>query len=161
MLRELSAAYEQMESDDDIRVGVVWAEGKHFTLGPELGEVAAGSEKSDGNLLSTPDGVDPWVISGLAKTKPVVVTGHGFCLTLAIELMLASEIRIASPSAKFAQMAVQRGVFRFGGATLRFHEPCGLGNAMKYRLKGEMGIIPSLVETVRTASFSSRYATSL
>ena len=155
MLRELSAAYEQMETDNDIRVGVVWAEGKHFTLGLELNEVAAGIEKSDGNLLSTPDGIDPWGISGRAKTKPVVVAGHGFCLTLAIELMLASEIRIAAPSAKFAQMEVQRGVFPFGGATLRFHEQCGWGNAMKYMLTGEMfpasealriGLIQEIVE---------------
>jgi len=155
MLRELSAAYEQMETDNDIRVGVVWAEGKHFTLGLELNEVAAGIEKSDGNLLSTPDGIDPWGISGRAKTKPVVVAGHGFCLTLAIELMLASEIRIATPSAKFAQMEVQRGVFPFGGATLRFHEQCGWGNAMKYMLTGDMftaaealriGLIQEVVE---------------
>lgn len=155
MLRELSAAYEQMETDNDIRVGVVWAEGKHFTLGLELNEVAAGIEKSDGNLLSTPDGIDPWGISGRPKTKPVIVAGHGFCLTLAIELMLASEIRIAAPSAKFAQMEVQRGVFPFGGATLRFHEQCGWGNAMKYMLTGDMftaaealriGLIQEVVE---------------
>ncbi len=155
MLRELSAAYEQMENDNDIRVGVVWAEGKHFTLGLELNEVAAGIQNSKGNLLSTADGIDPWGISGRSKTKPVIVAGHGFCLTLAIELMLASEIRIAAPSAKFAQMEVQRGVFPFGGATLRFHEQCGWGNAMKYMLTGEMftsaealriGLIQEIVE---------------
>ena len=121
----------------------------------KLNEVAAGIEKSNGNLLSTPDGIDPWGISGRSKTKPVVVAGHGFCLTLAIELMLASEVRIAAPSAKFAQMEVQRGVFPFGGATLRFHEQCGWGNAMKYMLTGEMftaaealriGLIQEIVE---------------
>lgn len=155
MLRELSAAYEQMESDPDIRVGVVWAEGKHFTLGLELNEVAAGIQNSNGNLLSTPDGIDPWGISGRMKTKPVVVAGHGFCFTLAIELMLASEIRIAAPSSKFGQLEVQRGVFPFGGATLRFHEQCGWGNAMKYMLTGEIftatealriGLIQEVVE---------------
>lgn len=158
MLRELSAAYEKMEADNDIRAGVVWAEGKHFTLGLELNEVAAGIQNSDGNLLSTPDGIDPWGVSGRMKTKPVVVAGHGFCLTLAIELMLASEVRIAAPSAKFAQMEVQRGVFPFGGATLRFHEQCGWGNAMKYMLTGDMftaaealriGLIQEVVEQTK------------
>ncbi|HNJ67531.1 MAG TPA: enoyl-CoA hydratase-related protein, partial [Turneriella sp.] len=42
MLRELGAAYEQMENDPEIRVGLVQAEGKHFTLGLELNEVAEG-----------------------------------------------------------------------------------------------------------------------
>lgn len=138
MLRELSAAYEAMESDNEIRVGVVVAEGKHFTLGLELNEVADGIKSSKGNLLSTPDGIDPWGISGRMKTKPVIVAAHGFCLTLGIELMLASDIRIASPSTKFGQMEVQRGVFPFGGATMRFPEQCGWGNAMKYMLTGDM-----------------------
>lgn len=138
MLRELSAAYEAMEKDQDIRVGVIVAEGKHFTLGLELNEVADGIKSSNGNLLSTPDGIDPWGVSGRMKTKPVIVAAHGFCLTLGIELMLASDIRIASPSTKFGQMEVQRGVFPFGGATMRFPAQCGWGNAMKYMLTGDM-----------------------
>lgn len=137
MLRELSAAYEQMENDSEIRVGVIWAEGKHFTLGLELGEVAEGIKSSSGNLLSAPDAIDPWGVSGRTKTKPVIVAAHGFCFTLGIELMLASEIRLASPSTKFGQLEVLRGVFPFGGATMRFAEQCGWGNAMKYMLTGE------------------------
>lgn len=155
MLRELSAAYEQMETDSDVRVGVVWAEGKHFTLGLELNEVAAGIKNSGGNLLSTPDGIDPWAVSGRTKTKPVIVAAHGFCLTLGIELMLASDVRIATASTKFGQMEVQRGVFPFGGATMRFPQQCGWGNAMKYMLTGDMftaaealriGLIQEIVE---------------
>jgi len=155
MLRELSAAYEQMENDADVRVGVVWAEGKHFTLGLELNEVAAGIKTSNGNLLSTPDGIDPWAVSGRSKTKPVVVAAHGFCLTLGIELMLASDVRIATASTKFGQLEVARGVFPFGGATMRFPQQCGWGNAMKYMLTGDMfpaaealriGLIQEIVE---------------
>lgn len=155
MLRELSAAYEQMETDSDVRVGVVWAEGKHFTLGLDLNEVAASIQNSNGNLLSTPDGIDPWAISGKSKTKPVIVAAHGFCFTLGIELMLASDIRIATQSTKFGQIEVTRGVFPFGGATLRFSAQCGWGNAMKYMLTGEMftaaealriGLIQEIVE---------------
>lgn len=155
MLRDLSAAYEQMESDHEIRVAIVQAEGKHFTLGLELNEVAAGIKTSKGNLLGTPDGIDPWAVSGRSKTKPVIVAAHGFCLTLGIELMLASEVRIASPSTKFGQVEVQRGVFPFGGATMRFPAQCGWGNAMKYMLTGDMftaaealriGLIQEIVE---------------
>jgi enoyl-CoA hydratase/carnithine racemase len=154
MLRELGAAYAEMESDSEIRVGLVQAEGKHFTLGLELNEVAEGIRKN-GTLLSGKDGIDPWAVSGRVKTKPVVVAAHGFCLTLGIELMLASDVRIATPSTKFGQMEVQRGVFPFGGATMRFPAQCGWGNAMKYMLTGEMfpasealriGLIQEIVE---------------
>ncbi len=158
MLNQLSEAYEQLEADDEIRVAVVLAEGKHFTLGLELGEVAEGIQKSQGNLLATPDGIDPWGVSGREKTKPVIVAAHGFCLTLGIELMLASEVRIATTSTKFGQMEVQRGVFPFGGATMRFPAQCGWGNAMKYMLTGEMfgapealriGLIQEIVEQAK------------
>lgn len=157
MLRELGAAYEQMEKDPEVRVGLVQAEGKHFTLGLELNEVAEGI-KQNGTLLAGKDGIDPWAVSGRAKTKPVVVAAHGFCLTLGIELMLASDVRIATPSTKFGQMEVQRGVFPFGGATMRFPAQCGWGNAMKYMLTGEMfsasealriGLIQEIVEQPR------------
>lgn len=155
MLRELGKAYEQMENDGEIRVAVVCAEGKHFTLGLELNEVAEGIKNSNGNLLSAPGSIDPWAVSGKMKTKPVIVAAHGFCLTLGIELMLASDIRIAAPSTKFGQIEVARGVFPFGGATMRFPAQCGWGNAMKYMLTGEMfsaaealriGLIQEIVE---------------
>ncbi|HMY11755.1 MAG TPA: enoyl-CoA hydratase-related protein, partial [Turneriella sp.] len=111
--------------------------------------------KKNGTLLSGKDGIDAWAVSGRTKTKPVVVAAHGFCLTLGIELMLASDVRIATPSTKFGQMEVQRGVFPFGGATMRFPAQCGWGNAMKYMLTGEMfpasealriGLIQEIVE---------------
>lgn len=157
MLRELQDAYALLEGDSDIRVGVVQANGKHFTLGLELDEVAASIQKN-GTLLSDANRIDPWAVSGKQKTKPVIVAAHGFCLTLGIELMLASDIRIAAPSTKFGQIEVQRGVFPFGGATMRFPEQCGWGNAMKYMLTGGMfsaqealriGLIQEIVEQTK------------
>lgn len=169
MLRELAAAYELMEDDSEIRVGLVQAEGKHFTLGLELNEVAEGIKKS-GTLLSGKESIDPWAVSGRTKTKPVVVAAQGFCLTLGIELMLASEVRIATPSSKFGQMEVQRGVFPFGGATMRFPAQCGWGNAMKYMLTGElfpasealrMGLIQEIVELPKLRVRALQIATTI
>lgn len=69
--------------------------------------------------------------------------------------MLASDVRIATASTKFGQMEVQRGVFPFGGATMRFPQQCGWGNAMKYMLTGDIftgaealriGLIQEIVE---------------
>ena len=62
----------------------------------------------------------------------------GYCLTIGIELILAADICIAGPNAKFGQIEIKRGIFPFCGATLRFHQRCGWGNAMRYLLTGDI-----------------------
>ncbi len=49
----------------------------------------------------------------------------------------ACDIRIASENATFAQIEIKRGIFPFGGATLRFPEIAGWGNAMRWLLTGD------------------------
>src|SRR5690606_17744817 len=69
--------------------------------------------------------------------KPVVVAVQGICLTLGIELMLASEVSVAAAGTRFAQLEVSRAILPFGGATLRFPARCGWGNAMRWMLSGD------------------------
>ncbi|WP_061209625.1 crotonase/enoyl-CoA hydratase family protein [Leptospira borgpetersenii] len=154
MLYALSRAYDQLEADSDIRVGLVYANGKHFTLGLDLKNVAEFLKKEKKFPLP-PESVNPWGTSNRTKTKPVVVAVHGMCFTLGIELMLASDIRIAAKRAIFGQLEVQRGIFPFGGGTIRWPAQCGWGNAMKYILTGEtfesdealrIGLVQEVVE---------------
>jgi enoyl-CoA hydratase/carnithine racemase len=74
---------------------------------------------------------------GRRRTKPVIVAVSGWCLTIGIELMLASDIRVAAEGARFGQIEVNRGIFPFGGATFRWPRQCGHGDAMRYLLTGE------------------------
>jgi enoyl-CoA hydratase/carnithine racemase len=82
-------------------------------------------------------GLDPWQVSGTSLTKPVVVAVQGTCLTLGIELILASDVAVAARSTTFGQIEVTRGILPFGGATLRFPRAVGWGNAMRYILTGD------------------------
>ena len=82
-------------------------------------------------------GIHPWQIAGAQLTKPVVIAVQGTCLTLGIELMLASDIVVAADSASFAQIEVARGILPFGGATIRFPRAVGWGNAMRWLLTGD------------------------
>lgn len=136
MLAELAAAYTLLEDDKDLRCGVLFAHGDHFTAGLDLAEVA-GHIKAGKKIV--PDGMlDPWEIySERARTKPMVVAVHGWCLTLGIEIALAADIVIADRGAKFGQIEVKRGIFPFGGATLRMPARLGWGNAMRYLLTGD------------------------
>ncbi|PJZ68092.1 enoyl-CoA hydratase [Leptospira perolatii] len=138
MLIQLSEAYTEFENDDNLRCAVVYANGMHFTLGLELDDVANTLRKNKHHLYKK-DHVDPWGTGGTdrIRTKPVVCAVHGFCFTLGIELLLASDIRIAAEKTRFAQVEVQRGIMPFGGATFRFVQSAGWGNAMKYILTGD------------------------
>src|SRR5438105_1751251 len=112
MLRGLSDGYGMLEADDDVRVGVVFAHGDHFTGGLDL--VAVGPMLLEGQSFVPPDAYDPWALYGKTRTKPVVVAVQGVCFTLGIELILASDIAIAASDARFAQIEIKRGILPFG-----------------------------------------------
>ena len=134
MLADLSRAYGLLESDDSLRAGVLFAHGDHFTAGLDLVDVAPAIVS--GQLPVPDDGRDPWRLDG-PWTKPVVAAAHGWCMTLGIELLLAADIRVAAASTRFTQMEVQRGIYPFGGATIRLPQLTGWGNAMRWLLTGD------------------------
>ncbi len=137
MLEDLALAYARLEDDDEIRCGVLFAEGEMFTAGLDLANVAP-QVVEKGILSYSENAIDPLNLDGKrSRTKPVVAAVHGKCLTIGIELLLASDIRIASENATFAQIEIKRGIFPFGGATLRFPEVAGWGNAMRWLLTGD------------------------
>ncbi|CAD6000605.1 crotonase/enoyl-CoA hydratase family protein [Agreia sp. COWG] len=137
MLRQLAGAYALLESDAELRVGLVHAAGEHFTAGLDLADVAP-RITAEGISFTDHDGIDPWQVSGESLSKPVVMAVQGICLTLGIELMLASDVVVAAQSTRFGQLEVSRGILPFGGATLRFPRAVGWGNAMRWILTGEM-----------------------
>jgi len=156
MLHQLAAAYYELENDDDVRCGVLFGHGEHFTGGLDLAEV--GPAVSEGGLpLYGPGRRDPWRKDGV-WTTPVVVAVQGWVMTLAIELLLAADIRIAASNARFAQLEIRRGIYAFGGATVRLPRDSGWGNAMRWLLTGEeydaaeahrIGLIQEVVEPGR------------
>ena len=136
LLRELSLAYAELERDPELRVGFVFAHGDHFTGGLDLADVAP-HIGADGLEIAGADGINPWQVSGQQLSKPVVIAVQGTCLTLGIELILASDIAVAAESTTFGQIEVARGILPFGGATIRFPRAVGWGNAMRWILTGD------------------------
>src|SRR5437588_12316116 len=59
MLDQLAVAYHELETDDDIRCGVLFAHGDHFTGGLDLAEVGPVIGE-DGLTFSRPGRRDPW-----------------------------------------------------------------------------------------------------
>lgn len=153
LLQQLSAAYGQLERDPEVRVGLVYAVGAHFTAGLDLADI--GPRLGPDGLDIVPEGgINPWQLDGVTLTKPVVIAVQGTCLTLGIELVLASDIAVAAESTMFGQIEVARGILPFGGATIRFPRAAGWGNAMRWILTGDqfdaaeayrMGLVQEIV----------------
>ncbi len=135
MYRELFEAFTAMENDAAVRVGLVYAHGANFTAGLQLDQFAPLMAR--GESAAPAGSVDPFSLREPIRTKPVVCAVQGICFTLGIELMLAQDIVIAADDCRFAQIEVKRGIMPTGGATLRFVERAGWGNAQRYLLTGD------------------------
>ncbi|MGH3192490.1 MAG: hypothetical protein ACRDPY_17550 [Streptosporangiaceae bacterium] len=95
MIDQLAAAYYELENDDDIRCGVLYGHGDHFTGGLGLAEV--GPLVRDGRLdeaFSGPGRRDPW------RKDNVWTTPLGVKTTLAS----AHRARIEGEAAAFARL---------------------------------------------------------
>jgi enoyl-CoA hydratase len=138
MFRELAQAYSLLDDDPDLRVGVLFAHGDHFTAGLDLPTIAPAMQK--GEKLWPQDAVEPLNLGSPGyrrRTRPMVVAVQGITFTLGIELMLAADIVVAADDCRFSQLEVKRGIMATGGATLRMAERAGLGNALLHLLTGD------------------------
>jgi enoyl-CoA hydratase/carnithine racemase len=131
MLRALAAAYDEYERDPGLWCAVLHATGEHFTAGLQLSAFDITSD------LVPPGLVDPLGLRPPYRRKPLVCAVKGICFTIGIELMLAADIVVAEEGARFGQVEVKRGLAAYGGATIRFVERAGWGNAMRYLLTGD------------------------
>jgi enoyl-CoA hydratase/carnithine racemase len=153
MYQDLGRAYGELERDDELRCGVLFAHGDHFTGGLDLPDFVGAF--SSGALPVPEGGIDPLAITGAPRSKPLVAAAQGICLTIGIELLLASDIRVCARDSRFGQIEIKRGIYPVGGATLRFVREAGWGNAMRWLLTGEdfdaaealrIGLVQEVVE---------------
>lgn len=136
--QQLAAAYTQLENDPELRCGVFFGHGDHTTAGLDLPKWS--QHFADGTFTDVigDDQIDPLGIhEGTQLTKPMVMAVKGICYTIGIELMLATDIRVAAPDTRFGQIEVKRGIYPCGGATVRWIAETGWSNAMRWLLTGD------------------------
>ena len=135
MYEALGRAYGALERDDGARVGLLFAHGDHFTAGLDLAEFSA--VMASGSFPIPEDAIDPVGLSGAPRTKPLVCAISGICFTIGIELLLATDIRVATEDTRFGQIEIKRGIYPVCGATIRMPREVGWGNAMRWLLTGD------------------------
>jgi len=136
MYRAIGRAFHRLEHDPGLRVGVIWAEGAHFTSGVELTDWA--DVFSSGTPFPVDESeLDPFSLAGPRLSKPLVMAVQGRCYTWGWELLLNTDIRVAASDTRFAMLEVKRGFYACGGATLRLPTAIGWANAQRYLLTGD------------------------
>jgi enoyl-CoA hydratase/carnithine racemase len=136
-IEEFGAAYEVLGKDPEVRAGVVFGHGDHFSAGLDLAEVGPAVAARGPSALGGSHAYDPFGVWGPQVPKPVVMAVSGIAFTLSIELALACDIVVAAEGVRFRQLEIGRGILPFGGATIRAPEKLGWGNAMRFLLTGE------------------------
>jgi len=166
MYHDLGRALARLNSDRDLRVAVIHAEGKNFTAGVEL-DLWAPILGSGKPVPLQPDELDPFGLTGERHIKPLVIAVQGYCFTWGVELLLNCEIRVAARDTVFQMLEVQRGLFPCWGAAQRLHKEIGWGNAHKLLLTGERwnaedayrwGMIQDVVEPGEQFAKAMEYA---
>jgi enoyl-CoA hydratase len=130
MMTQLSDALTLLDEDPELWVGVLCAEGAHFTAGLDMpkffGPGATARENPPGN-------VDPFQISKFCR-KPIVSAVQGITYTIGLEMVLAGDIIVAADDVRFCQMEAKRGLAPLAGGHFRFLTRMGWGDAMYHLL---------------------------
>jgi enoyl-CoA hydratase len=135
MYEDLGRAYGEAERDEEVRAVVLFAHGEHFTAGLDLAQFVG--PFSQGGMPLAEGAVDPLGLYGPPLSKPVVCALQGTCLTIGIELLLATDVRVAAANTRFGQIEIKRGIYPVGGATIRLPREVGWGNAMRWLLTAD------------------------
>ena len=114
----LTEHFKQFDADPEVRVVIIRAEGKSFTVGLDLAE--AGAMLGDGSALQREDmrrGIKRLQdnISAVERCrKPVIAAIHGHCIGGGIDLTCACDIRLASRDAIFSIRETRIGIIADG-----------------------------------------------
>jgi len=137
MLAALTEAYQRLDEDADLRVGVLFAHGSDFCAGLDLPRFAEIFAKGGDFAMGGADKVDVFARRPPWRKKPLVAALKGITYTAGLELALAADIVVAANDVRLAMLEPRRGLMPVGGATYRFVERGGWGNAMRWLLTGE------------------------
>lgn len=108
MVAGLLAAIEQLDTTDELSVGVLTGAGRGFCSGMDLKAFAK---------EGTPKGVDTLLRDG--ARKPMIAAVEGFAMAGGLELALICDLLVAAEGAKLGIPEVAVGLFAAGGALLR------------------------------------------
>src|SRR5438105_5499390 len=168
----LASAWLDFRYDDPARVAIITGDDTSFCVGGGLRwfvravtyngeELAAGRSDlpADAGLVAVLREFDLW--------KPVIAAVNGLCVAGGMEMLLGTDIRIASEQASFGIFEPKRGLFPGGGTTVRLPRQIPFPWAMEILLLGEgvdagtafrMGLVNKVVPQGELLAEARRWA---
>ncbi len=146
----IEAAIDQIEADDSIWVGLLTGEPPVFCAGADLKEINAGNAAG----LQTAKGGFAGFVQR-ERSKPVIAAVDGPALAGGTEIVLASDLVVASTTATFGIPEVKRSLVAGAGGLFRLGRKIPLNIAMELTLTGDpidatrahhFGLVNRLVE---------------
>jgi 2-(1,2-epoxy-1,2-dihydrophenyl)acetyl-CoA isomerase len=137
----LIALLADADADEQVRVVVLRANGKHFCSGADVGSLAERRAQGEKRVLEPTkrimNGAQKLVASVLDCNKPVIAAVHGAATGLGAHLVYASDLVIATENAYFAESFVKRGLVVDGGGCYLLPRRIGMQKAKELAFFGE------------------------
>lgn len=135
VLRELSAAFDELAADEGVRAIVMTGAGqKAFIAGADISELNALADSIHGATHARLGQALAFKIERLPK--PVIMAINGFALGGGCELAMAGDIRIAAEQAQLGQPEINLGIIPGFGGTQRLPRLVGRGMAKLLIMEG-------------------------
>jgi enoyl-CoA hydratase len=120
MLVGMADAWDEVDSNDDIRCAVLTGAGGTFCSGMDLKSMSGpDAAKYQDRTAQDPDLHWKALLRHYQLRKPLVAAVEGWAVAGGTEILQATDIRIAGVGAKFGVFEARRGLFPLGGSTVR------------------------------------------
>lgn len=146
---ELAAAFDQLDANNDVKIGVLTGAGNTFSSGMDLKAFAHNGQRPL---------VEGRGFAGLCEApprKPLIAAVEGYALAGGFEMALACDLIVAANNANFGLPEVKRGIVPGAGGMLRLPSRIPYHIAAEVVLTGDMlsaerawhlGLVNRLVE---------------
>jgi enoyl-CoA hydratase/carnithine racemase len=149
MARELVAALDATDADEDVRVVLLTGAGRGFCAGADLAaggstfDATSGARAADRADIGTIGGVprDGGGVVSLriaASRKPVVVACNGPAVGVGATMTLPADVRIAAESARFGFVFARRGLVPEAASSWFLPRIVGISQAMEWVATGRV-----------------------
>jgi enoyl-CoA hydratase/carnithine racemase len=149
MARELIAAFDATDADDNVRVVLLTGSGRGFCAGADLGRGASTFDATDGTRAA--ERADFETIGGVprdgggmvslriaASRKPVIAAVNGPAVGVGVTMTLPADVRIAAESARFGFVFARRGLVPEAASSWFLPRIVGISQAMEWVATGRV-----------------------
>jgi enoyl-CoA hydratase/carnithine racemase len=139
MGRELIAAFDQADADDDVRVVIVTGAGRGFCAGADLGGGGDTFAKRDQAENAIPrDGGGQFTLRVFDCTKPVIAAINGPAVGVGATMTLPMDIRLAAQDARIGFVFARRGIVPEACSSWFLPRVVGISRAMEWVATGRV-----------------------